>query len=123
MSTTAAEKARVGMGAIPRQSGVAFRVWAPHAEAVCVTGSFNDWSADAHPMTHEGGGYWYADIASAAVGDEYRYRIVNGDKQLLRIDPYARQVPARWATRWSPIRTSTGTATISTCLRSTTGDL
>ena len=40
----------------------------------------------------EGDGYWYADIASAAIGDEYRYRIVNGDKQLLRIDPYARQV-------------------------------
>jgi 1,4-alpha-glucan branching enzyme len=78
----------LGFGGI----GVAFRVWAPHAEAVCVTGSFNDWSADAHPMAHEEGGYWYADIASASVGDEYRYRIVNGDKQLLRIDPYARQV-------------------------------
>ena len=92
MSTTAAAKARDGMGAIPHESGVAFRVWAPHADAVCVAGSFNDWSPDAHPMAQEGDGYWYADIASAAVGDEYRYRIVNGDKQLLRIDPYARQV-------------------------------
>ena len=92
MSTTSVEKARDGMGAIPHESGVAFRVWAPHADAVCVAGSFNDWSADAHPMAKEGDGYWYADIASAAVGDEYRYRIVNGDKQLLRIDPYARQV-------------------------------
>jgi 1,4-alpha-glucan branching enzyme len=80
------------MGSIPHESGVAFRVWAPHADAVCVAGSFNNWSPDAHPMTKEGDGYWYADIASAAVGDEYRYRIVNGDKQLLRIDPYARQV-------------------------------
>ena len=92
MSTTSAEKARDGMGAIPHESGVAFRVWAPHADAVYVAGSFNDWSPDAHPMAKEGDGYWYADIASAAVGDEYRYRIVNGDKQLLRIDPYARQV-------------------------------
>ena len=92
MSTTSVEKARAGMGAILHESGVAFRVWAPHADAVSVVGSFNNWSADAHPMVKEGDGYWYADIASAAVGDEYRYHITNGDKQLLRIDPYARQV-------------------------------
>ena len=92
MSTTLSEKAYAGMGAIPHEAGVAFRVWAPHADMVCVKGSFNDWSSNAHPMEREGGGYWYADIASAAVGDEYRYRIVNGDKELLRLDPYARQV-------------------------------
>ena len=36
-----------GMGAIVHEAGVAFRVWAPHAEAVFVTGGFNDWSEDA----------------------------------------------------------------------------
>jgi 1,4-alpha-glucan branching enzyme len=92
MSTTTPGKARQGMGAIVHESGIAFRVWVPHAEGVFVTGSFNAWSPDAHPMAREGSGYWYADIASAAIGDEYRYRIVNGDKQLLRIDPYAHQV-------------------------------
>ncbi|MGA2618325.1 MAG: alpha-amylase family glycosyl hydrolase [Thermoguttaceae bacterium] len=92
MSTTLSEKVYAGMGAMLHESGVAFRVWAPHADAVSVVGTFNDWSADAHPMEREGEGYWYADIAAAAVGDEYRYRIVSGDKQLLRIDPYARQV-------------------------------
>lgn len=92
MSANASGKVRSGMGALPHESGVAFRVWAPHATAVSVTGSFNEWSTDAHPMTLEGGGYWYADIDVASIGDEYRYRIGNGDKQLLRIDPYARQV-------------------------------
>jgi 1,4-alpha-glucan branching enzyme len=92
MSTTAAEEARMGMGAMPHESGIAFRVWAPHAQAASVVGSFNEWSTEIHPMAREGDGYWYADIASAAVGDEYRYHIVNGDQQLLRIDPYARQV-------------------------------
>jgi hypothetical protein len=92
MSTTAAEEVRVGMGAIPHESGVAFRVWALHAEAVYVAGSFNDWSADLHPMTHAGDRDWYADIASVAVGDEYRYRIVNGDKQRLRMEAHAREV-------------------------------
>jgi 1,4-alpha-glucan branching enzyme len=83
---------KTGMGSIPHEGGVAFRVWAPHADAVFVTGSFNSWSPDAHPMAKEGDGYWYADIATATIGNEYRYRIVSGDKQLLRIDPYARQV-------------------------------
>ncbi len=92
MSTIESGNVHAGMGALPHESGVAFRVWAPHADAVFVTGSFNDWSSDAHPMAKEGDGYWYADIAAAAIGDEYRYRIVSGDKQLLRIDPYARQV-------------------------------
>lgn len=92
MATIPARPAIAGMGAIPHEAGVAFRLWAPHAEAVWVTGTFNDWSPVAHPMVKEEDGYWYADIASAAIGHEYRYRVVNGDKQLLRIDPYARQV-------------------------------
>ena len=89
---TSTRESFTGMGATPHESGVAFRVWAPHADAVYVVGSFNDWANDTHPMEQEGDGYWYADISSAAIGDEYRYRIVNGDKELLRLDPYARQV-------------------------------
>jgi 1,4-alpha-glucan branching enzyme len=92
VSALASENFRSGMGAILHAAGVAFRVWAPHADAVYVTGSFNDWSPDAHAMTNEGNGFWYADIAAATIGNEYRYRIVCGDKQLMRIDPYARQV-------------------------------
>ncbi len=92
MSTTTSKNIRGGMGSLPHETGVAFRVWAPHADAVFVTGSFNQWSPDAHPMTREAEGYWYADITTATIGCEYRYRIMNGDQQLLRIDPYARQV-------------------------------
>ncbi len=92
MPNIVSKPVQVGMGAMPHEFGVAFRVWAPHAESVAVTGSFNEWSSDAHPMTQEGEGYWYADLSEASIGDEYRYRILNGDKQLLRIDPYARQV-------------------------------
>ncbi|MHC5540984.1 alpha-amylase family glycosyl hydrolase, partial [Singulisphaera rosea] len=81
-----------GMGAIPYEVGVAFRVWAPHAERVFVVGDFNEWKEDATPMEHEEHGYWYADVPEARVGDEYRYLIVNGEARLSRIDPYARQV-------------------------------
>jgi 1,4-alpha-glucan branching enzyme len=83
---------QAGMGAIPHAGGVAFRVWAPHADAVHVTGSFNDWSEDAAPMQADGDGIWYADIAGAEAGDEYRFVIRNGEKVLSRIDPYARAV-------------------------------
>lgn len=80
------------MGAIPHEGGVAFRVWAPHADSVSVVGSFNEWEQDADPLTQEEGGYWYGDVDSAEVGDEYKFRIGNGDQTFLRIDPYAREV-------------------------------
>ncbi|MBB2974351.1 alpha-amylase family glycosyl hydrolase [Mesorhizobium sp. RMAD-H1] len=83
---------RDGMGAIVHEDGVAFRVWAPHADAVVVAGSFNGWSDDEVPMADEGGGIWYADVRGAKPGDEYRFLIRNGEQVLSRIDPYARAV-------------------------------
>ena len=84
--------ARPGMGAIPYPGGTAFRVWAPHADRVYVAGEFDDWRATAHPLTREGNGHWSTDVPGARSGDEYRFVIVNGDQELWRIDPYARQV-------------------------------
>ena len=45
--------AHPGMGAIVHDTGVAFRVWAPNAEAVFLTGTFNDWSEDVAAMAPE----------------------------------------------------------------------
>jgi len=84
--------ARTGMGANPYDGGVTFRVWAPFADAVCVAGDFNDWSADAQSLASEGNGYWSADVPDAAVGHGYKYVIRNGAQVLWRIDPYARSV-------------------------------
>jgi len=81
-----------GMGAIVHQQGVAFRVWAPHAHRVSVVGPFNDWQAGDAPMESEGNGYWYADLPNLKVGDQYKYAVVNGDREFLRNDPYAREV-------------------------------
>lgn len=92
MTTVKTDAVIGGMGAIPHDGGVAFRLWAPHADMVYVTGSFNDWSRDTNPMVKENDGYWFADIPGATIGSEYRYLIINGDRQLMRIDPYARQV-------------------------------
>jgi len=83
---------RTGMGATIHDGGVTFRVWAPYAESVAVAGDFNDWSADAAPLFTEGNGYWSADVAGVAEGAGYKFVIRNGDQELWRIDPYAREV-------------------------------
>lgn len=80
------------MGAILHDTGVAFRVWAPHADSVSVIGSFNDWSPTVHPMEREEHGHWFVNVPGARVGDEYKYRLTRGDQVLDRIDPRAREV-------------------------------
>ena len=82
-----------GMGAIPHDKGVAFRVWAPHAKGVAVVGTFNNWDKAKHPLTRENDeGYWYADVPGAAVGAEYRFILQTAVGELSKIDPYAREV-------------------------------
>jgi 1,4-alpha-glucan branching enzyme len=81
-----------GMGAILHESGTTFRVWAPHADRVAVIGTFNEWSADAHILQHEGNGYHAIDVPGVAAGAEYRFDIRNGEQRLSRLDPYAREV-------------------------------
>lgn len=88
----AGEADRPGMGAVLHEDGASFRVWAPHAMAVWVTGSFEGWSEAGHRMTPEGDGTWYADVPGAAEGDEYLYRIEGPDGTFTRIDPHARAV-------------------------------
>ena len=80
------------MGAIPHPGGVGFRVWAPNAQRVSVIGSFNDWDGGKHPMQVEENGHWYADIAEAHIGDQYRYLLTTPKGEFKRIDPYAREV-------------------------------
>jgi 1,4-alpha-glucan branching enzyme len=85
-----------GMGAIPSAKGVTFRVWAPHAEKLYVTGTFNDWSKTSTPLAREENGTWSTDVSEAKAGDEYRYVIHTPTDwnlaPLSRIDPYARKV-------------------------------
>jgi len=81
-----------GMGSIVHTDGVAFRVWAPHAEAVNIVGEFNQWQEDSHALEHEGNGYWYINVPGAEAGQEYKYLIHYQGERLFRVDPYARQV-------------------------------
>ncbi len=81
-----------GLGAILNAHGVAFRVWAPHAARASVIGSFNNWDGSQHPLQAEENGYWYANVATARVGDQYRFLFSTPKGEVTRIDPYAREV-------------------------------
>lgn len=93
--TIVAPSARSGMGAVPHASGTTFRVWAPHAEAVFVTGTFDEWATDRTALAPDGdgtSGTWSADVAGVGPGAEYRFTIRTGEGDLSRMDPYARHV-------------------------------
>ncbi|WP_437185608.1 alpha-amylase family glycosyl hydrolase [Planctomicrobium sp. SH668] len=79
-------------GAFLSESGVAFRVWAPHATAVSVIGDFNNWDAEQDAMNRGENGVWTLEVPKAKAGEGYKFSIQNGEKRFDRIDPLARQV-------------------------------
>jgi 1,4-alpha-glucan branching enzyme len=82
------KKSKKHIGAWVQRSGVAFRVWAPFAQAVAVSGAFNNWGEQA--LKSEQDGYWWGYVPGAQAGQEYKFVIKNGDKTLFRNDPRAR---------------------------------
>jgi len=77
------------MGATPYDTGVTFRVWAPFASTVAVTGDFTSSSI---PLFSENNGYWSADVPGAKVGQLYHFLVTNSatGAVLRRVDPYSR---------------------------------
>ena len=97
-SSVQAPSRRPGMGANPYRDGTTFRVWAPHAQAVFVTGTFTDWELPGVELAADDadggdvGGTWSAELAGVVPGDEYRFTVRTADGDLSRLDPYARHV-------------------------------
>lgn len=85
-------EADVKLGAWIHETGVYFGVWAPNATEVSVVGEFNQWATKAHPCKPVGGGNWQVFVDGARAGQGYKFWIKNGDNELLRIDPRAREV-------------------------------
>ncbi len=83
-----------GIGAVAGRQGVTFRVWAPHAKHIMVSGSFNRWSGERHPLASEHNGYWSANIPGAQPGDEFKYVVHYGQTRKFHSDPYARDIVA-----------------------------
>ena len=91
-----AAREHTGMGAIPYEGGVTFRVWSMFADSVSVVGDFNDWSPSATPMAREGtSNYWSVDVPGALAGQAYKFYLPNASKpgrDPHRMDPYVSAV-------------------------------
>lgn len=77
---------------------VVFRVWAPDAKNVSVTGDFNDWSETENPMKplKNSGGVWEAEIKNIKPYDMYKYCITAADgRTLMKCDPYSFHMETR----------------------------
>lgn len=81
-----------GMGAIVLEKGTFFRVWAPHADQVYVTGTFDEWAKDKHELEKEDGGLFAGFVEAAKEGDEYQFYLKTPAGDFMRNDPYARQM-------------------------------
>ena len=75
------------MGATPVKDGVDFRVWAPNASSVAVTGEVGR-----HDMAKENGGTFFVHVDGAHAGQHYTYAITTDDAELSRLDPRGRQI-------------------------------
>lgn len=78
------------VGALAHKSGVSFRVWAPFADSVAITGTFNDWQLT--PLDSESDGYWTVTVKGAQAGQEYKYVIMHGEEMFEKNDPRALQL-------------------------------
>jgi 1,4-alpha-glucan branching enzyme len=78
------------VGAILHDKGVTFRVWAPFAQNMFVSGSFNNWAKSL--MEKEDGGYWHLEVPNALAGQEYKFVIDTGNGELHKNDPRSLQM-------------------------------
>lgn len=78
------------VGVVLGKDHTSFRVWAPFAKAVDVTGSFNGWGRSA--MLSEGDGYWVAELENVEAGQEYKFVIHTENGELYKNDPRALHV-------------------------------
>ena len=74
--------------------GWVYREWAPGADALYLSGEFNNWSADETPLTRLSGGSWEVKLPEGTLHDGMRVKTVvrNGDKLTWHIPLYARRV-------------------------------
>ena len=74
-----------------------FRVWAPHAQAVFVSGDFCGWEPTVHELTRiNNEGIFEGTLSNVRPYDSYKYVIKASDGRMLwKADPYARHAQTR----------------------------
>ena len=77
--------------------GTVFRVWAPNARSVSVTGDFNGWDAAAAPMVRmDDDGVWECVVQGVQLYDAYKYAVTAEDGSvLMKSDPYGYHMETR----------------------------
>ncbi len=70
--------------------GVYFALWAPHARAVSVVGTFNNWDPKASPLSRlESTGVWDGFLPDLLPGSLYKFAVTGQDGETrLKADPY-----------------------------------
>lgn len=86
-----AHQVKKNLGVTLHGNKAEFRVWAPFAKAVAISGTFTpDGPID---MISEKDGYWHVAIKDVEPGQQYRYRITTQSGEILeRNDPRARAI-------------------------------
>lgn len=70
--------------------GVAFAVWAPHAQRVSLVGNFNQWDGRYHPLRLLGSsGIWEIFLPGISEGELYKFELrTNQGEILIKTDPF-----------------------------------
>lgn len=79
------------LGSFLEKDSCIFRVWAPNAKEVYVTGDFCNWNYKQHPLERvSDAGLYECKVKRVKQYDSYKYVIITQDgRELLKSDPYA----------------------------------
>ena len=90
-----------------KKKGFYFAVWAPNATAITVTGNFNEWNTESHPLSVrlDNSGIWEGFIPGLSKGELYKYHIHGYEGRVIdKGDPYANfweKRPATASVTWN----------------------
>ncbi len=81
------------LGVHKTEDGYVFRVWAPNADSIMLTGDFNEWEENLPLQRATEGGIWEVNVTDGRVraGDKYKYKIYGCGQVHYKADPYARR--------------------------------
>jgi 1,4-alpha-glucan branching enzyme len=91
MTTPQPDLTNVPMGGTLTTGGATFRIWAPRAKNVYVSGTFNGWKQDSSCLLNQiGGGHWAGFFSGLNDGDQYLFYVDGVGTSNYKRDPYGR---------------------------------
>ena len=91
MTTPQPDLRNAPVGGTVVSGGAIFRIWAPRAKEVYVSGDFNGWKQDQSCLLNPiGGGHWAGVFPDLKDGDEYLFYVDGPGTNGYKRDPRAR---------------------------------